>query len=435
MNDNNLEFNPFNTLRQDGRINITLGIQNGLIQKDEIENTGARNKFWFNNYEYLFKEIFEDSYEDFAVLLSFEIAKELNIECASYDLAIYNGKNGVITKNFVNEEIGEELISGTEVINEVYQKHILPLESLCNKYNNIIDEFNIDLEDLKSFSIENKKDLLKKLYVLYKNSQINSSYMLILDYDRIDELSENSINNYLKKIDQIFKTLSDMYESDFMMYKNGIVKANNLFDLWSVIDMYCKINEFTVQDANIIIKKLVDVYLYDIITSQGDRHSNNWGIIVNKNTMEIRLSPLYDNSNMCNLNRSKAIKAIQIYINNLNDKEEFGPKEVRTLNRLKEAIYHEKSSLKVIPEDGQNRSNNIKMINEFVNISAQEEINELLEKINKLSEENLNNMYRRIEDRIGIIIPNAIKGIVSKTIEININEIRRAINKEDVNGK
>ena len=166
------EFNPFNSLRENGRINITFGIQNGFIQKDEIENTGARNKFWFNNYGYLFKEIFEDSYEDFAELLSFEIAKELDIECASYDLAIYNGKNGVITKNFVNEEIGEELISGTEVINEVYQKHILPLESLCNKYYSIIAEFNIDFKNLNNFSIESKRDLLRKLYVLYKNSQI-----------------------------------------------------------------------------------------------------------------------------------------------------------------------------------------------------------------------------------------------------------------------
>ena len=124
----------FESLRENGRINISKGISNGIIHKSEVELEGARNKFWFNDCNYMFKEIFEGSYEDYAELISSELAKEFGIECATYDLAICDGKLGVITKNFVNEDLEEELISGTVIINEVYQMYILPLQEICAKY-------------------------------------------------------------------------------------------------------------------------------------------------------------------------------------------------------------------------------------------------------------------------------------------------------------
>lgn len=52
----------FESLRENGRINISKGISNGIIHKSEIELEGARNKFWFNDCKYMFKEIFEGSY-------------------------------------------------------------------------------------------------------------------------------------------------------------------------------------------------------------------------------------------------------------------------------------------------------------------------------------------------------------------------------------
>ena len=104
---------------------------------------------------------------------------------------------------------------------------------------------------------------------------------------------------------------------------------------------------------------------------------------------------------------------------------------------MKKVIYHQKSSLKVIPEDVSDRNNNTTMITEFINVSSEEIKNEILEKINKLSPECLANIFTRIEQRIKTEIPKEIKDIVVKTIEININEFTQLLNKREgkQNGK
>ncbi len=418
----------FEELRENGQINISKGIETKLIIKDEEENKGARNKFWFNNYNYLFKEIYNDSNEDFAELIAEEIAKELNISCASYDLAIYNGKRGVITKNFVNEDNGDELISGSEVINEVYQKYILPLKAICNNYHQILKKYNFESDKIRA---------LKELIELYNNSLINSNTLENIKNKRIEHFSNEQLDFYLNEFKIIISDLQQMYEDDFATWTNGVIKANNLFDLWSVIDLYCKINNYELSNSNEIIKKLTDLFIYDIILSQGDRHSDNWSLIVNEKNKSISFSPIYDNSNMCNLNRSKTIKTISLYIENLTNSKLNINKRKRINERLKDAIYHEKSSLKISPEDVTSKSNNIVMINEFIEQSSNEIIEEIKNIINKLNPDKIEEIFKRIESRIKIPIPNDIKLIVFKTIETNIEEIKKSINKSEVlqNGK
>lgn len=424
------------SLRENGRINIDKGLSNGQIKKDELENRGARNKFWCNNYEFLYKEIFQGTYEDFAEIIASEIAKELEIECADYDFASYEGKNGVITKNFVKDDEGEELISGTEVINEVYQKHIIPLQKVCEKYFNILRESNFN-NDLSVMTELQKKEILKSIYLLFKGSLIKSGDLTFLNYDDIDELTNSQLDFFLDIFDKIFNDLNQMYSTDFIKWKNGIIKANNLFDLWSIVDIYCKINGFEINDSNKLMEQLMKLFVYDIITSQGDRHSDNWSILLNKNAKKIRFSPIYDNSNMCNLNRLNAIEAIKSYIDILEAKKVKGPKEERTLKRLKDTIYHEISSLKVDPDDVEERSKNIRMMEKFVEISSSEIKSEVTEMLNKLSPQKIMDIFKRIEERTNIEIPANIKSIVLTTIKINIEELRQILNRKEVrkNGK
>ncbi len=415
----------FEQLRVNGRINISEGIKNNLIIVDEEETIGARNKFWFNNYEYLFKEIYNNTYEDYAELIASELASFLNISCASYDLALFNGKKGVITKNFVNEDAGFELISGTEVINEVYQKYICPLKAICKTYKEIV--------------CRNKepKIILKELMKLYKNSLINSKVLEEINIKDIDNFDDSLLNYYLEEFKIIMDELNEMYEENFTEMSNGIIKANNLFDLWAVVDIYCKLNNYNHENSNIIIKKLVNLFLYDIITSQGDRHSDNWGLIVNQQMKFISLSPIYDNSNLCNLNRSKAFDTIVSYIESLKSSNIHIKKKENIEKRLKASINHERSSLKVEPEDISLKNNNIVMINEFINESSREINEEILNIINKLTEENINKIYKKIENKIKVMIPDKVKLVVSETIKLNIEEIRKVLkmNKEESYGK
>ena len=415
----------FEQLRTNGRIDVSAGINSKLITIDEEETKGARNKFWFNNYEYLFKEIYSNSYEDYAEIIASDLAAFLGIPCASYDLAIYNNRKGVISKNFVNEDEGDELIQGTEVINEVYQKYISPLQALCKKYYQIIS------------SKEEKKVILKELITLYQNSLINAPLLADINQKDIDNYSDEVVHYYLNEIKLIMTDISDMYKNDFDQWSNGVVKANNLFDLSSVIDIYCKINNYSLKVSNEIIKKLVKLFIYDIITSQGDRHSDNWGLIINEKTNEIKFSPIYDNSNICNLNRSKALKTIASYIESLKSSKVHIKKKIKINERLRASIYHEKSLLKVEPEDNHLKNNNVTMINEFITQSSSEIKEEVLQILTKLTPENIDKIFQNLENKIKSSIPDEIKMIVKQTIEINVEELYKAINdsKEIIYGK
>lgn len=49
-----------------------------------------------------------------------------------------------------------------------------------------------------------------------------------------------------------------------------------------------------------LIKKM---YVLDMILLQTDRNPYNWGIIVNEKDKIVELAPLFDNSNICGMNK------------------------------------------------------------------------------------------------------------------------------------
>ena len=114
--------------RQDGTINVSKIIEQNKFEID-LEKSGARQKFWFDNHQYLFKAIFPGSYEDYAEVIAEEIAKQFGIPCAEYDLAVFEGKKGVVTKNFLQED--EVLITGSEIIEYIMDSYVTPIEVAC----------------------------------------------------------------------------------------------------------------------------------------------------------------------------------------------------------------------------------------------------------------------------------------------------------------
>ena len=75
----------------------------------------------------MYKDVYPLTYEDYAEMIASKLAKRLGIECASYDLAIFNNNIGVITRNLINDNENEELLSGTEIITQVYTEYIVPI--------------------------------------------------------------------------------------------------------------------------------------------------------------------------------------------------------------------------------------------------------------------------------------------------------------------
>ena len=145
--------------RVEGRIDINNEIQAGNIVVNEEEQRGARtNKFWFNNYEYMYKDVYQLTYEDYAEIIAHKLAEQLGLECAKYDLAIFNGNRGVITENLIKDNENEEMLSGTEIISMVYTEYFLPILNVIEKYHETIKQ--------KTIILNKEKNKLKRVILL-----------------------------------------------------------------------------------------------------------------------------------------------------------------------------------------------------------------------------------------------------------------------------
>lgn len=423
--------------RKNGQIDLNDAISNGKVKIDEIEKKGAREKFWCNNYTFLYKKIFDGSYEDFAEIITYELANIFGLECAEYDLATYNGERGIISYNYIKDMERDFDISGTEIINIVFEQHIKPLQNIYNSYIDLITESKLDksFDNYNNLSRNIKNILLNKLFLLYRESNIKSFYIGTLEIVNIEKLTDEELKNYFYKFKMIFDEMEILYDYNENQCYNGIIKANNLFDLWYIIEKFCDLKGYKIDEENLPILTLTNYFIFDIITSQGDRHADNWGIVVNSITNVVKIAPLYDNSNICNLNRSKAIKSIKEYIDLYNSASLNDVKKSRIKERISMSINHSIVGLKLDPEYVGNREKNIKQIQHFIAITDTEQMEEFILKIKKL-EGQLENVFLKIENKIGIKIPEIIKIVVSYTIKSNIeiflrcyeeNKIRRKI--------
>ena len=385
--------------RVEGRIDINNEIENGNIVVNEEEQRGARtNKFWFNNYEYMYKDVYQLTYEDYAEMIAYKIADQLGLECAKYDLAIFNGNRGVITENIIKDNNNEEMLSGTEIIAMVYTEYFLP---------NLPNDKQIELRDkliLLAKEISNKK-------IDYSNNHIN--------YPEIEEIYE-----YLDNI-------SDSYNSELIEMKNGIIKANNLYDIWNVLEIYAKINnlDFNTEET---MNNLINMFIFDIITSQGDRHADNWSIIKNNKDNSIRLCPLYDNSGICDLNREKGMKSILEYIQSLNNPTLHEKKKQKIEKLLEKTIDHNNSGLKVDLTDVNKKNKNKIMMEKFIDYSSEEFTERIISMIKKLDEGTLDFIFLEIEKEIQDKIPEEVKIVVKTVINTNIKMIREIYSEKGV---
>ena len=401
--------------RVEGRIDINNEIQAGNIVVNEEEQRGARtNKFWFNNYEYMYKDVYQLTYEDYAEIIAHKLAEQLGLECAKYDLAIFNGNRGVITENLIKDNENEEMLSGTEIISMVYTEYFLPILNVIEKYQELIIQYNAkNIYEFSSLPNDKQIELKRKLLLLVKKIsnkkiQINNNN---INYPEIEEIYE-----YLDNI-------AESYNQDFLEMKNGIIKANNLYDIWNVLEIYAKINnlDFNIEE---IMNNLINMFIFDIITSQGDRHADNWSIIKNNKDNSIRLCPLYDNSGICDLSREKGTRSILEYIKSLNNPSLHEKKKQKIKSLLKSTINHSNSGLKVDLIDVNEKNKNPIMMDKFIEHSSQEFNDRIISFVKKLDENDIDVLFLEIEKEIHEKIPEDVKIVVKTVINTNIEMIK-----------
>lgn len=88
-----------------------------ITSRDEIEQLGTKEKFWFydeNNIKKLFKIGRPGTGEDWAEKVAYELAKLLNLPCATYEFAKWDEKKGTVSTSFVDS--GTRLVHGNELL-------------------------------------------------------------------------------------------------------------------------------------------------------------------------------------------------------------------------------------------------------------------------------------------------------------------------------
>lgn len=88
----------------------------GTAAVDLAEPVGTKEKFWFrqNNERWLFKYGREETGEDWAEKVCYELASLIGIPCARYELATFEGRRGVISPSVVPN--GSRLVLGNELL-------------------------------------------------------------------------------------------------------------------------------------------------------------------------------------------------------------------------------------------------------------------------------------------------------------------------------
>lgn len=96
-------------------------IINVIYEQDSLEELGTKEKFWYtdgNGDRYLFKKSRDLTGEHWAEKIAEEICKLLDIPHAHYDLAKYNGFDGVVSKDILHDS-ELDMILGNELLTSV----------------------------------------------------------------------------------------------------------------------------------------------------------------------------------------------------------------------------------------------------------------------------------------------------------------------------
>ena len=101
----------------------------------EVEQLGIKTKLWLRTADggrTLFKEGYPGSGEHWAEKLACEVARGLGLPHAEYDLAVWNGRPGVVSPMFVPE--GGRLIHGNELLAQTHAEYDEKAEYRCSQH-------------------------------------------------------------------------------------------------------------------------------------------------------------------------------------------------------------------------------------------------------------------------------------------------------------
>lgn len=249
------------------------------------------------------------------------------------------------------------------------------------------------------------KSFLKSDEKLIMGSELIQEY-LRHDYDveikhRIDNLLKNTFFNHYDKMKLILKDM------------------NNYTDVTKVINVNKKL---TIEEKENITSNMKDRLFFDILTMQGDDHTNNWGIIKTKDGY--KNAPLYDNTTSFGLNHPRVEYLISDF------KEEYiNYRFHQDIERLRH--YTDPHPLFTYHERKENISS-LQVLQEFLDNLSDEEIERYYNIINRYSIDYLDDLIMDVEEKNGYNMDNELRFYILNLFEINLNDLKETFRKKVV---
>lgn len=223
-----------------------------------------------------------------------------------------------------------------------------------------------------------------------------------------------------------------LYNINEIPQYTAVLKLNNIEDIWPILDEYFKNIPNKAQIVKEVMDYLIKLYFFDIVTLQGDRHVWNFGLIVNDNNHTIKPAPLFDNSNIFNLNKPKTINELNQTINS--PKNNYSRKKEKMMDVINSLVYNSTMQFCISSDDYIKLPNvfkkktQIKSFEYFIKYSSEEFLYQCQDTLEKLEEKGIINILEDIELENGIELEEEFKKYITYIMNINIDRIKTVLN-------
>ena len=204
-------------------------------------------------------------------------------------------------------------------------------------------------------------------------------YDLAVSYGQVGVISES----FLEEKDE-YLSMEAILKNYFKESK--VNNHNNLEDIWLALDYYFAHDDKIVDR---IMEQVLDTFLFDVLIGNIDRHGENMGVIKRKN--QYFLAPLFDNELM--LEDSCIYEGI--YVLGIDSSDYF--------QYMKGYSYSE----------------TVNFLDKFLSFAGNSYLDKIQSKISLISEENIKNIFAKIEVRLNIKINVFIRNKILDKFNIN----------------
>lgn len=334
----------------------------------QYEGTGANALFWIeiNNNKYLFKNVKPEENCWLGELLSKEFADILGIPCAEYVLCKLGNEYGILSKKFTKQN--ETIILGAQIVQETLDKYPYQIN------DNLLD----DLDFLDLYNIPDA----------------------ILKFERKTKLK--------------------------YLYNN----LNNLEQLWSLLEIYLDLKNKNKDNIKQIMDYLVNTFMFDLITMHADRHIENWCIVQNQDTGDLRTAELFDNSTAFGLWDPEMNNRITNFYKSLNEYQRTNsPKsETKFINFMyKDRMLLTPSEDAIKNAKARKRQNNLEILDYFLQASDSSYIELFMSYIEKIKNISIPSLLNKIEKEQKVTIDENLKEYLNDLIIWNLHYLENRV--------